>query len=80
MRASIDDLVTAAEWLDENDGRDGEQEACQRAAAFLRAEIAKRREDAAVTQVAKQTGLKRSKARDILRRVRSDGTDREKTA
>lgn len=80
MRASIDDLVTAAEWLDENDGRDGEQEACQRAAAFLRAEVAKRREAAAVTQVVKQTGVKRSKARDILRRVRNDGTDRAKTA
>lgn len=71
MRATIDDLVTAAEWLDENDGRDGEQEACQRAAAFLRAEVAKRRENAAVLQVSKQTGLKPSKARDVLRRARS---------
>lgn len=34
-RPSLDDMATAAEWLEANEGSDGEKEACSRVAVWL---------------------------------------------
>lgn len=44
---TIYDLMTAREWLEVNEGLDGESEACQRVAEFLTKEIQRRVNEAA---------------------------------
>ncbi len=76
-RVSIDDLAFAATWLDAHDGADEDgtpdenDAAARRVSAWLRAEIARREEDAAVREVAKRTGASPARARAAVRRAMS---------
>jgi hypothetical protein len=42
IRVTIEDLDVAAEWLDINDGDNGEKESCRAVAAWLRKEVERR--------------------------------------
>ena len=70
VRVSNDDLETAIAWLDVNNGRDGEQEACQRVMVLLRAELASRVREAAVRQLVKETGRS---AADVRKAMKAKG-------
>lgn len=54
MGVSVDDLRVAAAWLGDNEGEDGEAEACQRVAEWISAEIERRELNAAVRQIKAQ--------------------------
>lgn len=65
-RVSVTDLETAAEWLGINEGDEGEAEACQRVAAWLRGEAARRLDAAAIRGAAKTAGVPLRVARKLL--------------
>lgn len=72
-RVSVDDLLLAADWCEYYEAdADGEEdrEACHRVARWLRAEAAKRQEDAFVRAAAQRYGVTPAKARAALRRSR----------
>ena len=75
-RVSRDDLDFAATWLDNYEGQDDDDEnnaAATRVSAWLRAEIARRDEDADVRRVVARTGTTRARARAALRTRRTGG-------
>lgn len=53
MRVTLEDLNTAAEWLEVNNGIEGEAESCERVAEYLRREINRRMKVAAIHQAAR---------------------------
>jgi response regulator of citrate/malate metabolism len=65
-RVSRDDLLLAAEWLDYNEGADGERETCERVANWLRAEAEKRN----VRNVAQAYGISMQHARRAIEKAR----------
>ena len=73
-RISANDLEWAAEWIasydTEGDDEDGLNIAARRdrVAAWLNAEIARRRQDAVIREAAKQIGRKPSEVKAALRR------------
>jgi hypothetical protein len=71
-KPSNEALLTAAEWLDCNEGDQGEKEECHATAAWLRELVAKldkkNAETNAVKQIAKQAGVPLARARAALRR------------
>lgn len=66
-RVTTEQLATAAEWLDTNNGEQGEAEACSAVAEWLRAEIQRRLVDAAAREVASATGVRPAQAKHALR-------------
>ena len=66
MRVTINDLLTASEWLRQNEGTDGEEQTCERVADWLDREISRRIEDNAAARIAKAAGVPRHKARVAL--------------
>jgi hypothetical protein len=78
-RVTADDLAFAADWLDayddEHDGGDGSgTAAARRVRDWLRAEVARRAEDAAVRDLVKTTGATPARARAALRDAMDRGT------
>jgi len=69
--ATINDLLTAAQWLECNEGDNGEAEACKRVAAMLRNDARKREERSAVYAAQKYHGIRASAARDALKKLRA---------
>lgn len=72
-RATVDDLRFAAEWLDAYEADpddDANVAAAARAAAWLRAEVARRADAAAIRKLASQTGATPAQARRALRNAR----------
>ena len=67
-RLSIADLEVAAEWLDYNEGDDGEGDACRRVAAWLRAEAERREAENTARHIARKTGASLAQVRAALRR------------
>ena len=65
-RVSIDDLSTAAEWLDCNEGDSGEAESCKRVAKWLAAEVERRTKQAAIRHVARERGVSPKAVRAAL--------------
>lgn len=65
-RVSVNDLLTAAAWLDCNEGDEDEAAACSRVACFLRSEADRRNEASAVRQVVAALGVSPAKARAAL--------------
>jgi hypothetical protein len=63
IRPSNDDLLTAAEWLDVNEGDDGEKESCHATAVWLRSLVDKSDETNAIKKIAKEAGVPISRAR-----------------
>lgn len=57
-RVSVDDLRTAAAWLYENDGDDGESEACHRVADWLLNEVERRHLSSVTREVSRRVGRK----------------------
>lgn len=72
-RVTADDLLFAADWIEAYDGApdDANNAAAARVGAWLRAEVARREEDAAVERLMKSTGADRARARRVLREVRA---------
>jgi ornithine carbamoyltransferase len=70
-KPSNEDLLTAAEWLDVNEGDSGEKEACHATAEWLRDLVEKLDRQAAETnavkKIAKEAGVPLAKAREALR-------------
>lgn len=67
MRVSVDDLEAAIEWL--TDGYEGDDEvkkSLERVANFLHHEVSKREVNKGARKLAKETGLKESKARQLI--------------
>lgn len=56
-RISVKDIETAAEWLEENEGLEGEAESCRVVAAWLRVEAKQRIGEAAFRAVSRASGL-----------------------
>jgi hypothetical protein len=86
-RVSADDLAFAADWLDAYDGADEDgtpdanDDAARRVAAWLRAEIERRAEDAAVRDLVKSTGAPPTRIRSALRRsIAEQRASRKETA
>ena len=50
-RPCLDDIETAADWLEYNEGKDGEAEACSRVATWLRAYARESEERSAARQI-----------------------------
>jgi hypothetical protein len=69
--ALAEDMLTAAEWLDVNEGTDGEAEACARIAARLRRQAEQMDEDHAARGIAKATGVTLHRARKAYRAART---------
>jgi len=65
-RPSLDAMDTAAEWLESNEGEEGEADECAAVAKWLREQIAA----AQLREVAKQAGVPTKVARRILRRAK----------
>jgi hypothetical protein len=65
MRIATDDLLLAAEWLDCNEGNDGESERCKRVADWLRKEAAER----LVRNVARNHRISMQHARRAIERA-----------
>jgi hypothetical protein len=65
-RVSTDDLNIAADWLEVNEGDNGEAEACRRVAAFLQAEIDRRHKAAAVRAIAREKNVSPALVRKAL--------------
>jgi hypothetical protein len=73
-RVSRDDLELAAQWLGEYQDGNGTEEdalAVYRAEAWLRAEVARRDDAAAVRQIARATGGTVAQARAALAKARA---------
>lgn len=68
-RMTTADLLTAAEWLDVNEGDNGETDACQRVAAFLRAEADRRDREASVRAIAREKGVPAKAVRRALAQI-----------
>lgn len=68
-RASIDDLLMAAEWLDVNEGDNGERESCWRVAELLRREAEARGREITVRRVAKQNNTSKKIVREAIKRA-----------
>lgn len=66
-RPKDDDILLAAEWLDENEGDPDEREPMQRVAAWLRAEVDRRNETRSVRKIARASGVSEARARAFLR-------------
>jgi hypothetical protein len=64
-RPSVDAMETAAEWLDMNEGEQGEAAECHAVAAWLRAQVAA----AQLREVAKAAGVSVPVARAALAQV-----------
>ena len=64
-RPTQDDLLLAAEWLDYNEGGDGESERCARVAEWLRKQVHNRQTAA----LAKQCGVSRAVVRAAITQV-----------
>jgi hypothetical protein len=56
-RPNAEQFAIALEWLDVNNGLEGEAEACKAVRAWIMDQLQKREEEAAVRKVAKQSGL-----------------------
>lgn len=67
-RVSTEDLNIAANWLEVNEGDNGEAEACQRVAAFLQAEIDRRHRKAAVRSIVREKNIPARLVRQALAR------------
>ncbi len=66
-KITIQDLETAAMWLEINDGDNGESESCLRVADWLNAEAAKRIKESAIRAAAKSAGIAFKDAKRVLR-------------
>ena len=68
---AVDDLLLAAEWLDNNEGDENESGPCQKVAKWLREYAVVRAEqideDRIVTELAKQSGSTVKRAREFWR-------------
>lgn len=71
-KPSPEDFLTAAEWLDVNEGDDGEKESCHRVAEWLRDAVAKsdkrKADDSVIRQLAQKTGASTKDARAFWKR------------
>ncbi len=67
---TVDDLSFAADWMEAYEGQDDDDNnaAAARVAAWLRAEITRRAEAAAVRKLAAETGADPARCREALRR------------
>lgn len=66
------DMLLAAEWLDhyeDDSAENNEADACQRVAAFLRAEVERRQKTALVRATARKHGVPVSVARKAVTRA-----------
>jgi len=61
-----EDLRTAAEWLDVNEGTDGESDSRKRVADWLRRKAGNLEYEATVRRVAKETGKSPQKVRAAI--------------
>lgn len=62
MKESLsEDMRTAAEWLDCNEGGEGESEACKRVADWLRKRAEQLDRDWLIRKVVKETGATRTR-------------------
>lgn len=77
-RVTADDLEWGAMWLEtyeRTEGVDDEAaDTAERVAGWLRAEVARRREQAQVDSVVKATGASPARARATLRKIRTRNT------
>lgn len=69
-RPAIEDIETACEWLEINDGDDDEDGRCHRVASWLRAYTKKAEEDAVVHKIAREAGCSAKIARAALAKQR----------
>lgn len=67
-RPALDAMTTAAEWLDINEGDEGEADECKAIAKWLRAQI----EAAEVRAIAKETGVSTAIARKAMNTIKSE--------
>lgn len=70
-RISPEDLTVAAAWLQCNEGDGGESDACARVAGWLFDEADRRRLEAIVRDVARDTGNSVSYVRRVLKKKES---------
>jgi hypothetical protein len=68
-RPSSEDMLLAAEWLDENEGDPDESEPMKRVAEWLRFQVKKNEEYWAVREIALQSGVSISAARKALHKI-----------
>jgi hypothetical protein len=68
-RPDNEDLLLAAEWLDENEGAPEEHEPMDRVAKWLRSLVDKEILTKAVATISKEANVSHSEARKALRRV-----------
>lgn len=68
-RPSVEDLEHAVRWLECNEGKGGEAEACKRVAEWVDQLIADRERAAAVRKVAKETGRSPAEVRARLKQM-----------
>jgi DNA-binding GntR family transcriptional regulator len=75
-RVSTEDLATAAEWLEVNEGPEGENEACKRVAKWINREIEKRMiragQNAAISALAKKEGVSKTAVRRAIAKTKGD--------
>jgi hypothetical protein len=76
-RISLDDLDLAAQWLDCNEGENGEMGSCHRVRDWLLAEIKRREKEATIRTAMKQTGATR---RTVVRALDAVEITRQMTA
>ena len=62
-RPSNEDLLTAAEWLDVNEGEEGEKEACHATANWIRNLVDQNDKDRIIKQIAQEAGVSVARAR-----------------
>lgn len=71
-KVSINDLYVAAEWLDVNEGEEGETHSCHRVSDWLRREAARRENEKIIREIARERLLPISKVRVAFRARKSD--------
>lgn len=68
-RVTVEMLDHAIAWLNCNEGRDGESDACHAVARMLEREIANRLNEKALREIAAQSGVPVARARAHLRKL-----------
>jgi hypothetical protein len=73
-RPSDEQFATAVEWLEVNEGEEGEAEACRAVRLWILDQLEKRAEQEAVRKVAKETGRSIKDVRTALKRRKMRST------
>ena len=73
MAISISDLRIASDWLDCNEGLNGEREACTRVAAWIDREIERREDESFIGKLQREHHVSRRHAKGVLAGLKAQG-------